>query len=373
MTAQASRRTFASAVVVVASRGRCRRRRAVPIRLWFVPVPHSPTFLPRGKRLPHHVTVVIPAWNVGRFIDETLESVARQTLAPADVVVIDDGSSDDTWERIQSWVGRMGSTRFVPLTGPNYGLSASRNRGILAGHGDLVAFLDGDDCFLPDHLERLVPAFEAVPSLAVAFGDLMCFDARRGDTGGNLELIRRALQHISRPIHGSSLQLLGPELRSIYVDQAMILPSSWLVSREAIARAGMFNPAFAYGEDVDFLWRVLSTGPAAWYDGPTARRREHDSNASNPRRAAWSEPQVLRVAATLQRTTRDPTPAERDGLARLLQRSIHETGWLASGDGLGAYLAWRDETRRLCGRRAPISMRHFLRASLRTFRRAPAV
>lgn len=330
------------------------------------------TLSPRGIRLSHRTTVVIPAWNVGRFIDETLESVARQTLPPADVVVIDDGSSDDTWERIQGWVGRMGSIRFVPLTGPNHGLCASRNRGIMAGTGDLVAFLDGDDCFLPDHLERLVPAFDAVPTLAVAFGDLMRFEALRGDLGGNLELIRAALREISSPIPGSTLQRLGPELRAIYVEQAMILPSSWLVSREAISRAGLFDPAFAYAEDVDFLWRVLATGPAAWYDGPTARRREHDSNASSPRRAAWSEPQVLHVAAKLRRSTPGLTPAERDALDRLLGRTLHETGWLAAGEGMERYLAWRREARHLCDRSIPFSIRHFLRALRGSLRPAVA-
>ncbi|MEO5798099.1 MAG: glycosyltransferase [Gemmatimonadales bacterium] len=308
------------------------------------------------------VSVVIPAYNVGRFIDEALASVADQRRPAHEVIVVDDGSTDDTNARVRAWNGRCGSTPLHLLDGPNRGLSVSRNRGILASCGELLAFLDGDDCYLPHHLERLVPVFSLVPGLVVAFGDLARFEETRGELGGNLELIRAQLRQISTPIDASDLQLLGPDLRAVFVDQAMILPSSWVVSRTAVARAGMFDPTVAYAEDLDFLWRVLGTGPAAWFDGPTARRREHDNNASNPRRAAWSEPEVLRVVARLRRASPGRTAAESRALERLMTRTLFETGWLAAGDGLGRYLAWRDEAKALCGHPVPFSMRLSLRA-----------
>lgn len=317
---------------------------------------------PRAMTSRFRVSVVIPAYNVGRFIDEALGSVAAQRHPAHEVIVVDDGSSDDTNARVRAWGDHCGPARLRLLDGPNRGLSRSRNRAIEAATGELIAFLDGDDCFLPWHLERLVPAFEADPGLRIAFGDLTRFREDQGELGGNLELIRAELRRISLPSDVPHIQRLGDELRAIFVEQSMILPSSWLVSREAIDKSGLFDPALAYGEDVDFFWRLTEGGGAVWHDGPTARRREHDSNASNPSRAAWSEPQLLRSAAKMTRLSPTLTPQERVALTRLLDRSVWTTGWLAAGQGIGSYLTWRRETADIIGRRAPLQPRLFVRA-----------
>ena len=312
------------------------------------------------------VTVVIPAYNVGRFIDETLASVAAQTHPAHEVVVVDDGSSDDTNLRIRAWGGQCGASPLILLDGPNRGLSASRNRAMMAGSGELFAFLDGDDCFLPWHLERLISAFEAIPGLAVAFGDSIRFREGGEDLLGNLEPIRLALRDISTPIPHTELLRLGPELRCLYVEQTAILPSSWLVSRVAVVLAGMFDPSHSYAEDIDFLWRILGVGDAVWYDGATSRRREHGENASDPRRAEWSEPQILRALGRLRNFTPGLTEAEAQALDRQLRSTLWVTGWLAAGHGLTHYRAWRRDARRWTGRRAPLRLKQLLRALRRS-------
>jgi len=318
--------------------------------------------------LPLRVTVVIPAHNVGRFIDDALASVASQSRPAHEVVVVDDGSTDDTNLRIRAWGERCGPTKLIFLETPNCGLSASRNRAMMAGSGNLFAFLDGDDCFLPWHLERLVPAFEADPDLAVAFGDLLRFRDGGEDIVGNLEPIREDLRRISTPVPGTSLLRLSPEVRRLFVERTRILPSSWVVSREAVVRGGMFDPTHSYAEDLDFLWRILGVGNAVWCDDVTSRRREHGQNASGPARAKWSEPQILRALGRLRSFTPNLTKAETHSLDRLLRETLWVTGWLASGEGLGRYQQWRREARRWTGHRAPLRLKQLLRAFVYSLR-----
>ncbi|MEO5798100.1 MAG: glycosyltransferase [Gemmatimonadales bacterium] len=316
----------------------------------------------------HRVTVIIPAYNVGNFIDDALASVAAQTLAPAEVVVVDDGSTDDTNARVKRWNGRLGATRLILLEGANYGLSVSRNRGILAGSGDIFAFLDGDDYFLPRHLERLVPGFIAMPELALAFADMERFSAAADTLGESLALLRPALRAISTPLHSTELHLLGAGLRSVYLEQMRIVPSSWLVTRAAVARAGLFDTSKSYGEDLDFLWRLLAGGSAAWYDGVTVRRREHPGSASSPERASWSTPQLLQQLALLRAFTPKLTPAELQALDRSIDEALHDTSWLSAVEGIGAYVRFRRNARGWIGRRPPFYPKHLMRGLLNTVR-----
>src|SRR5712675_1199611 len=95
------------------------------------------------------VSVIIPTYNSGRLVVEAVESALAQTLAPAEILVVDDGSTDDTRDRL---------AKFGPpvsyIHQENQGVAAARNRGIRAATGDLVAFLDADDVWHPKKLER---------------------------------------------------------------------------------------------------------------------------------------------------------------------------------------------------------------------------
>ena len=314
---------------------------------------------------PLRVTVVIPAYNAGRWIDDALASVAAQTRPAHEVVVVDDGSTDDTAARSRSWAGRMGTTRLIVFEGVRRGLSPSRNLAMMAGTGELFALLDADDCFAPWHLERLVPAFETEPGLALVFADMTRFEDETGDRELVLRKLHADLRRISTPIAGTSIQRLGPELREIYLRVSAIPPSSCIVTREAVVRGGLFDPASAYAEDLDFLWRILGTGPGAWHDGSTGRKREHGSNASGPARAEWAEREVLRAVSRLRSFAPKLTPGEKEGLDWHLRSTLQTTEWLAAGHGIRRYFAWWREARRWTGRPVPIRPKQLLRALLR--------
>ena len=105
------------------------------------------------------VSVIIPAYNAGRTIDAALQSVFAQTFRSFEVIVVDDGSTDDTAARLASWTDRVTCLRQTNRDRPH-----ARNQALRASSGGLIAFLDADDVWLPRKLERQVAYFRRFPS-----------------------------------------------------------------------------------------------------------------------------------------------------------------------------------------------------------------
>ena len=110
------------------------------------------------------ISVVVPAWNCERYLPDALASVEAQSRQPAEVLVVDDASTDTSAD-----VARGLGARVIRLE-RNGGPSAARNAGIRAASGDLIAFLDGDDWWEPDHLELVAGLLDRFPEAGVAFG-----------------------------------------------------------------------------------------------------------------------------------------------------------------------------------------------------------
>lgn len=115
---------------------------------------------------PVEVAVIIPAFNSSAYLDQALASVAGQTVPPGTVVVADDCSTDDTVERARRWQGSL-PLEVVRLQ-RNQGPGIARHRAIQATGAPLLAMLDSDDLFLPDHLETMIAAHDASPGLISA-------------------------------------------------------------------------------------------------------------------------------------------------------------------------------------------------------------
>ena len=127
--------------------------------------------MPRGPA----VSVAICLLNSSRFIDETLESVFAQTLDDYEIVLVDDGSTDGCADRIER---RYRDRRLTMVRQRHQGLSVARRVSIASAAGEFVAFLDHDDVWLPDKLERQVAAARADPSVALLFSDCVYIDER---------------------------------------------------------------------------------------------------------------------------------------------------------------------------------------------------
>ena len=201
------------------------------------------------------VSIVIPCHNYGHVLVDAIESALAQTHAPLEVIVIDDGSTDDSHEV---------ASRFVPaveiLRQPNMGLVAVLNRGLQRAAGEYFAILSADDAFRPTYVESLLSALLQEPSAAYAYSAMEYFGARSG---------------VFRAQSFSPALLLAGN----YVN------ASALTRRvDALAVGGFHpNPANAY-EDWDFFLRLLETGKrGVAVPEPLLRYRQHGTRSRNPR------------------------------------------------------------------------------------------
>ena len=207
------------------------------------------------------VSVVIPCYNYGRFLRDAVASIQSQTFTDHEIIVVDDGSTDDT--EIQA--REMGATvRY--LRQPNQGPSAARNTGIAAARGRYIAFLDADDTWQPEKLARQVPILEGHPDVVLVYTDSTYFD---GATGRDVGRHRERFAHP----HG---RVLG---RLLEAGNFIHSPTP-LVRRTTLEDVGGFDPTLRSSEDWDLWVRIAARGEIAYIDEPLARYRLHGAQAS---------------------------------------------------------------------------------------------
>lgn len=186
------------------------------------------------------VSIVVPAWNAAGFIEKTLATVAAQTFQDFEVVVVDDGSSDETKLVVDGFLKEKG-LRGRCIKQPNKKIAGARNTGIRAAEAELISFLDHDDLWFPNKLERVLNAFDADPA-----ADLVCHDENIVKNG---ELVR-----VSRN---------GPLVANMYerllFEGNALSPSATTVRKAKLFEAGLFReePEFNTVEDYD-LWMRLA-------------------------------------------------------------------------------------------------------------------
>ncbi|HLS48067.1 MAG TPA: glycosyltransferase family A protein [Gemmatimonadales bacterium] len=214
---------------------------------------------------PLRISVVVPAWNSERFLPEALASIARQHRRPMEVIVVDDASDDATAALAESAGARVIRQAW------NGGPGASRNAGIEAAAGDLVAFLDADDWWQPDHLERVAPLLEATPGAVLACGRVR----------GRMAAEDRELPDTEAPF--SAIRMLWR--------RNPVLQSAAIVRRSAILEAGGYRPEMRFAEDYDLWFRLARRGPFVCSSMATVNYRAHPDQLSARKaamlKAAW--------------------------------------------------------------------------------------
>jgi len=241
--------------------------------------------------------VVIPAYNASQLIAEALASVFAQTAAAAEVVVSDDGSTDDLETALKPFRDRI-----TLLQNPHRGAAAARNAAVEAASSDFVVMLDADDVYEPERLDALADLAEARPDLDILATDL--WYERDGS------LAERFYDWTPFPTEHQRLAIID---RCFVACPAM--------RRERVLEIGGFDelPAIAPAEDWDlFLRLVLSGSEAGLVDRPLLRYRIRASSATGDRsRALWARVRVLEKA----RSRSDLRPGESDYLDSRLRRA----------------------------------------------------
>ena len=224
------------------------------------------------------ISVIVPTYNYGSYIAEALASIAAQTLQPTQIIVIDDGSTDQTRAVVESQ--RMPNLRYVYQN--NAGVSAARNRALELASGEYIAFLDADDRWRPRMLEQQAALLKSDPHMVFCFSNFVRFDHASGT------LLNEQFYYYSEL---ASLPLAdGPQPNSsviradafsslVMFNEIPAYTQAILFRREAIA--GMrFNTALKVCEDTDFVLRAAMKGSVGFNREVLAEIRRHTTNAT---------------------------------------------------------------------------------------------
>lgn len=191
------------------------------------------------------ISIVIPLYNKERSIILTIESVVNQTYKNFELIVVNDGSTDNSLKVVQEYVRglKMEDWRLKIFTQSNAGVSAARNRGIMEAKGEYVAFLDADDLWTPDYLETLDALIRDYPGEG-----LYC-----------LGYETMSLTTIPSVESGKDDRYRGI-VDVIWNMKKGIWTGSCSSSRDRLIKIGMFDTRMTHGEDLDMWWRLVLDG-----------------------------------------------------------------------------------------------------------------
>lgn len=250
------------------------------------------------------IAVVIPAFNRAHLITDALDSIARQTRLPDEVVVVDDGSQDGTYDIVDNWQ-KSHSLNLKLIRQANRGVANARNQAIKNATAELIAPLDSDDVWLPNHLQVLELAFQVHPQLILCGGNTERMDDvpyfKRVSYTAELfdEIAYDEDEHGLRVIRGSAYTSL--------VNGAYVHTSSCMFPKQAAESVGYFDEQLRSFEDNLFFLRLAKKGSVGVYLQSITMIRKHDQNLTHRRNIASH---VICSIDVLQRALRDARELE---------------------------------------------------------------
>ena len=274
------------------------------------------------------VTVIIPAHNHGHYVCQAVDCALGQAWQPVEVIVVDDGSQDDTPLRMQAYAGRV-----VYVRQENRGLSGARNTGLRHATGRYVQFLDADDLLDGDKIRRQVEALEADAGAGIAYGDAAFFQHDNPDGRTLYPEYQGARDVTPETISG----------RNPFPVNAV------LVRRDLFAAVGNFDESLRSLEDWDLWMRAVLSGVRAIYvPGSLCLIRVHGSNMSR-NRVRMAESCVRVLAKNLSGLPGEVSRTAGDAMARELAVARWDLGRTLMSAGH----RWRGFGRMLASAGAP--------------------
>lgn len=293
---------------------------------------------PANQRAPS-VSVVIATYNRARFLPETIESVLQQRFRDFELIVVDDGSTDETPELLKSYAGRIRSLRQE-----NRGPAAARNLGIRSARGRWISIQDSDDLAAPDHLESLFAFTEQNPDCGMVFAN----GAYLGGPEHNRETI--IPKDKSRRLARDGVRLVD------LFDKSIVRLQAALISKQCLEAVGGHDESLYICMDLDLAFRIFMRYPAAYLDKVVFLYRKHEGNIGRNQDLRLLE--NIRVIEKLLREF--PQAGEILGMRRIAQRMAYRYYRLAkgrwkTGDKIGA----RDAIKKAASIR-PLSLKYRL-------------
>jgi glycosyltransferase involved in cell wall biosynthesis len=193
------------------------------------------------------VSVVIPTYQSAKYIQEAIDSILNQAYKDYEIIVVDDGSTDDTIQVLKKY-----GTRIKVIRQENRGAANARNRGILASCGEYIAFLDSDDVWMPNKLELHINILENNPEIGIVFSDVICVFGDRKTKYFNFR---------------------NPHSGEVYIHlfiRNFIPMSAAVVRKKCFEEVGLFDESLSASEDHDMWLRIARFFKVDFIDEPLA-------------------------------------------------------------------------------------------------------
>lgn len=187
------------------------------------------------------VSVLIPLYNAEKWLEETVQSVLNQTWPNIEIIIVDDGSTDNSLKLAES----ITDDRIKICSQPNSGASTARNKAFAESKGEYIQYLDADDLLAPDKIKNQMTRLEKEPDRALASGPFFEFIENIEETLNNPDL---GYKDYNQPLDWLIDAAWG---------KAMFPPLVWLTPRRLIEEAGPWNEQLSYNDDPEFFARVL--------------------------------------------------------------------------------------------------------------------
>ncbi len=213
------------------------------------------------------VSIIIPTYNVGKYIDQTLESIFNQDFTDYEIIVVDDGSTDATQSVLESFKNRI-SYCYQENRGP----AAARNVGIKMAKGKYIAFQDGDDLWPKSKLKLQMELMESYTDVGLLSGDMQRFSE------GHVKVSSMFKKYgFDRNFFGDNFYVIDA-YKKIYVQGNYIPTGTVILRRNCLEKVGCFDEGLRHSEDLDLWLRIAMQYRLAYSNEIWLLRRDHEIN-----------------------------------------------------------------------------------------------
>jgi glycosyltransferase involved in cell wall biosynthesis len=207
------------------------------------------------------ISVIIPTYNGEKYISQAINSVLAQTYKDYEIIVVDDGSTDATWQILGTY-----GQKIRTFSKPNGGPGSARNLGIRNAAGSYLAFLDQDDEWLPDRLAAEVDILDKRPEVALVFADANICSAEGAITGTTFSYVKPRRGKIFKQLYRNNF----------IANLTVLVRKSCFVELGELDQSGRMM----ISDDYNMWLRIAAHYPVEYVDRPLARYRIHQSNLS---------------------------------------------------------------------------------------------
>lgn len=225
------------------------------------------------------ISVILPSFNSARFIGEALDSILAQSLQPEQIIVVDDGSTDNTADVVSRYKDR----RIQVIRKEHGGVASARNVGLDAARGEYISFLDADDRWRPIFLETMHAYLSEDPTVGSVFSNFVRFQHPSGQLIGDQF---SSYPEIKRPVLLKDAPYAHGRIPREKAFSALVacgdIPAytQVMMFRRSMIENVRFEPTLTLGEDTTFVLKAYLAGGVVFTDAVLAEVRRHDANAT---------------------------------------------------------------------------------------------